>query len=218
MAGPSEVAAATRRAVGNRSVEGKEAAAVTLSHEFPVSAEELWDTCTKADRLAKWFLPISGDLRRGGRFQLEGNAGGTIETCEPGRSFSATWEYAGEISWIECEITEAADGGAYLTLSHVAHLDDEHWPKYGPGAAGVGWDLGLLGLKLYLDGVRENAPEADPAWVASPEGIRFINTASESWRQAHVASGAPVDQAESAAQNTAAFYTGAEHQGAVADR
>jgi hypothetical protein len=30
-------------------------------------------------------MPISGELRVGGSFQLEGNAGGEILTCEPPR-------------------------------------------------------------------------------------------------------------------------------------
>jgi hypothetical protein len=39
-------------------------------------------------------MPISGDLRVGGRYRLEGNASGTIERWDPPRSFAATWSAA----------------------------------------------------------------------------------------------------------------------------
>ena len=41
------------------------------------------------ERIPRWFLPVSGDLRLGGRYQLEGNAGGEVlevlATARPGR-------------------------------------------------------------------------------------------------------------------------------------
>ena len=43
----------------------------------------MWDACTDPERIGRWFLPVSGDLRLGGRYQLEGNAGGEILRCEP---------------------------------------------------------------------------------------------------------------------------------------
>jgi uncharacterized protein YndB with AHSA1/START domain len=38
---------------------------------------DLWEALTSADRIPRWFLPVTGDLRLGGRFQLTGNAGDT---------------------------------------------------------------------------------------------------------------------------------------------
>ena len=43
----------------------------------------MWDAVTSAERIPRWFLPISGDLRLGGRYQLEGNAGGEVLECAP---------------------------------------------------------------------------------------------------------------------------------------
>lgn len=56
-------------------------AAVTLSQSYRTGVDDLWDACTAPERLARWFTPVSGDLRLGGRYQIEGNASGTIETC-----------------------------------------------------------------------------------------------------------------------------------------
>ena len=36
------------------------------------------DALTDPERIGRWFLPISGDFRLGGRYQFEGNAGGKI--------------------------------------------------------------------------------------------------------------------------------------------
>ena len=44
--------------------------------EAPV--EEVWDALTDPDRIRRWMMPITGELKVGGSFQLEGNAGGEI--------------------------------------------------------------------------------------------------------------------------------------------
>jgi uncharacterized protein YndB with AHSA1/START domain len=85
----------------------------------------VWDACTNPERIPRWFLPISGELRVGGRYQLEGTAGGTIERCDPPRSFAATWEYGGDVTWIELQLSPEPDGRTRLQLEHIAPLDDE---------------------------------------------------------------------------------------------
>src|ERR1700747_1695440 len=141
---------AVRRRVGTRVLEAGEARTVTISQTYAAAIEDVWDACTSAERIPRWFLPVSGELKLGGRYQLEGNAGGTIERCDPPKSFFATWEYGGEVSWIELRLTSVEDGGTRFELEHIAHVDDERWAEFGPGAVGVGWDTGLLGLSLYL--------------------------------------------------------------------
>ena len=54
-----------------------------ISAVYDTTLDDLWDACTNAERIPRWFLPVSGELRDGGRYQLEGNAGGTIERCDP---------------------------------------------------------------------------------------------------------------------------------------
>src|SRR5437667_221963 len=76
---------------------------------------DVWDACTNPERIARWFLPVSGDLREGGSYQLEGNAGGRIERCDPPHGFTATWEWGGNVSWIELRLREANDGGEGVT-------------------------------------------------------------------------------------------------------
>ncbi|TDD97260.1 SRPBCC family protein [Jiangella asiatica] len=205
---------AVRRQVGARVIEAGEARTVVVSQTYPVAVEDLWDACTNPERLPRWFLPLSGDLKEGGHYQLEGNAGGTIERCDPPKSFAATWEYGGGMSWIEVRLAPEGDERTTLRLEHIALVDDEglsFWAQYGPGATGVGWDLGLIGLALYLSGDGAAVdPKAVEAWTTSDEGKRFVTLASERWRDANVAAGTADEAgAQAAADRTTAFYTGA---------
>src|SRR5437764_12440931 len=130
-----------RREVGSKVLEAGEARVITVSQAYEGSLDDVWDACTNPERIARWFLPVSGDLRLGGRFQLEGNAGGTIEQCRPPTSLTATWEMGGEVSWIELRLSPEEDGRTRLELEHIARVGDDRWAEFGPGALGVGWDL-----------------------------------------------------------------------------
>ncbi len=79
----SEQINSVRRVVGTRVLEAGEARTVTLSRRYDAALEEVWDACTNPERIPRWFLPVSGDLRLGGHYQLQCNAGGTIERCDP---------------------------------------------------------------------------------------------------------------------------------------
>ena len=201
---------AARRTVGTRTLEPGEARSITISRSYNATPDDVWDACTNPERIRRWFLPISGDLRLGGRFQLEGNAGGTIQRCDPPRSFSATWEYGGDVSWIELRLWPEAEGRTRFELEHIALVDDERWAQFGPGAVGVGWDLALPGLELYLTTGNALDPQEAMAWSSSEEGRRFISQSSDAWRQASVAFGTAADAARAAAERTTAFYSGAE--------
>jgi uncharacterized protein YndB with AHSA1/START domain len=198
---------AARRVVGTRVLEAGEASVVTVSRAYATDAADLWAACTEPERIARWFLPVSGELRLGGRYQLEGNAGGTITACDPPRSFDATWEYGGGTSWIEVRVEPDGDG-ARFTLAHIAHVDDDHWRTYGPGAAGIGWDLGLLGLAAHVEGGGV-APEQAEAWSTSDEGREFITRTGRAWAVADTQAGLDPADADARADRTIAFYTGA---------
>jgi uncharacterized protein YndB with AHSA1/START domain len=177
---------------------------VTLSRVYDTTPADLWEACTTAERLARWFLPVSGDLRAGGRFAFQGNASGTIEHCDPPRAVDATWEAGGHTSRVELRVVPEPDGRARLTLAHSGQAD-ELWDQFGPGAVGVGWDGALLGLTLH---VADPASRPDQAWQASEEARRFYTLASERWAQANIAAGTPEADARAAGERTTGFYTG----------
>jgi uncharacterized protein YndB with AHSA1/START domain len=197
---------AVRRTLGDRVVEAKEARVLTISQVYDTGLDDLWDACTSAERIPRWFLPVSGELKLGGKYQLEGNAGGTVERCDPPKSFAATWEFDGNVSWIEVRLTPEGDSTRF-ELEHVAHVD-ERWDEFGPGAVGIGWDGMLVGLVLHLANPGTAVdPEAAMAWMMSPEGLEFMTASSEAWYEADVAAGADPAKARAAADRTLAAYT-----------
>ncbi len=200
----------TERQVGSRVLEAGEARTVVISRTYDATVEEMWDACTNPERIPRWFLPVSGDLVLGGRYQLEGNAGGTVESCDPPHGFSATWEMGDQVSWIEVHLSAQTGGGARLQLEHISHVDDEIWVQYGPGAVGVGWELGLIGLTLHLASGETVDPAEVAAWSASDAGRDFMTRSSEAWGAARIAAGDDPATARAAAERTAAFYTGEE--------
>lgn len=198
---------ATERRVGDRTIAAGAARVVTINRVYDTDLDDLWDAVTNPERIPRWFLPVTGDLRLGGRYQLEGNAGGVIERCEPPRSFAATWEYGGDISWVEVSLTASGTDRTRIQLDHIA-IPGDHRDRFGPGAVGVGWDLALIGLSLYL---RDNSAVDPPAfqeWSASDDGKRFVTVSSERWGDADVASGTAADLARATADRTASAYTG----------
>jgi uncharacterized protein YndB with AHSA1/START domain len=198
---------AVRRQVGTRVLEAGEARSVIVSQAYDTDIDDLWDACTNPERIPRWFLPVTGELRLGGRYQLEGNAGGTIERCDPPKSFAATWEFGGSTTWIEVRLSPDPDGGTRLELEHIAHVDDDTWNEFGPGAVGVGWDLGFLGMARYLTTGIAADPQRDAAWTMSEDGRQFMTLSSERWRAANIAAGAGPAEATAAAERTIAAYT-----------
>ena len=198
---------AVRRGISSRDHQGTAARVLTAVQTYPASASDVWDALTNPERLPRWFMPVEGDLEVGGRYQLVGNAGGTIERCEAPAALAVTWEYGEEVTWLEVSLTED-DGRTTMVLEHIAHVDDERWQQYGPGAVGVGWDLALLGLGEHLTTGATVDPEAAAAWSMTTEGVAFIERSSEAWADASAADGTDPDEARLAGARTTAFYTG----------
>src|SRR5262245_59851375 len=151
------------REVRSGSRDGAPTKIAIARRTYPTGQADLWDPVTNVERIPRWFLPISGELQVGGRYQLRGNAGGVVERCDEPESFAVTWEYASNVSWLEVTLIPV-DDGTTLELAHEAHVDPEFAKQFGPGAVGVGWDLGLLGLGLHI----ESGAPVDPA-----EGAAF---------------------------------------------
>ncbi|WP_429912198.1 SRPBCC family protein [Glycocaulis sp.] len=201
---------ATAREVRNLERDGKPAVAIVASRTYPTSIEDLWEAVTTKERLARWFSPVSGEFRPGGRFQIENNAAGEISVCEPPRTLDITWEFSEQISWVSVRLYTAGNGHARLELTHLYVVDPDWEEKYGPGAGGVGWDLGLAGLALHVSGEVTAPVEASGEWFASQNYRDLVDATAKAWGEAHAASGAPADEAHAAAARTAAFFKGEE--------
>lgn len=199
------------RRVENRERDGQPVIVAVAVRSYDTSVEDLWDAITTPERLKRWFLAVEGDLRLGGRYQLIGNAGGSITRCDRPRALDLTWEMMGGMSWVELRLVPRGNG-AQLTLEHIAPKDgpgEEHLKTFGPGAVGIGWDLGLLGLERHVA-----APDVtiDPlefqAWTLSDEGKAYVREAGEAWCRADIDAGEDPGTAKAKTARTIAFYTG----------
>lgn len=197
---------AVSREISTRVVNGAPARVLVAARRYDTTVDDLWDALTNEERIPRWFLPITGDLRLGGRYQIQGNASGEITECEPPRRLGLTWGMHGQVSWVNVNLTEDA-GGTILRLEHIAHVPDEMWKQFGPGAVGVGWDQALLGLHRHLSGAGQMDLKAKMAWAASPEGREFVRQSSDGWSNASIAAGTDADEARAAAQRTTDAYT-----------
>jgi len=213
----ADVVGATRREVLLAERDGRPARQLVATRSYPTGAADLWEALTSPTRIPRWFLPISGDLRVGGRYQLTGNAHGEVQECDPPRRFAITWGMGDETSWVVVSLTPEGSDRTVLELEHTAVVPEEFWTLYGPGAVGIGWDLALLGLARDQPGEERLSHENLDVWMASPEGLEFVASSNDAWAQANIASGAEAAEALAGAEQTLAFYTAPAPPAAEAD-
>lgn len=175
--------------------------AVTLSRTYDADVEDVWDALTNPERLPRWFYPVSGDLRAGGSFQFEGNAGGEIRQCDRPNRLQVT--FGGPESIVSVSLAETGDATT-VELTHTVPL-----AMAGSGAGalfvGPGWDGALLGLGIHLR--REFV--GDPVEAAnSPEVIEFNGGSIRRWTQSIESSGTATPEEIAGAREAAvAQYT-----------
>ncbi|WP_063049934.1 SRPBCC family protein [Nocardia arthritidis] len=203
---PAAIAGLVTREVRTGSRDGAQTRIAVARRRYPTDQADLWNALTDIERIPRWFLPIGGDLRVGGRYQLEGNANGVVEECDAPERFAVTWEMGPRISWLTVRLIPAEDG-TELELAHEAPVDPEFWTQFGPGAVGVGWDLALMGLGLHLASGEPVDPAEGIAFPTTPEGVTFVRTAALGWAEAAVGDGDDPAAAHAAALRTVDFYT-----------
>jgi uncharacterized protein YndB with AHSA1/START domain len=154
-----------------------ERVSVLLRRDYDAPIGDVWDAVTQPERIRRWLLPVSGDLRVGGRFQLEGNAGGEILACEPPRLLKVTFGDAASI--VEVRLTARGDGDTLLELEHTVPIE---LAQSGAGAlyVGPGWDGALVGLGLYLGGEAAFDPVAA---ASSPEVLELSRRSVHVWAE-----------------------------------
>jgi uncharacterized protein YndB with AHSA1/START domain len=196
---------ATKRTVEVGTESDSEVRTLTLTWLFDTSEDSLWSACTTADELGRWFLPISGDLHEGGRYEIRDIASGLIRQCRPKRLVVATWEYPPEISSVELRLLPQ-ESRIGATFRHISHVVDSYWIQFGPGAFGIFWDLAFMRLATYLARGPEGSKFDLSVWAASIEGYKFMLMSSQAWCAANIAAGADPAVAQRAADRTMTAY------------
>src|SRR5688500_14375285 len=110
---------AVGRKLNTREREGATVRVVYDSRTYATSTADLCNALTYTERVARWFSPVTGDVRLGGHYQIQGNASGTIARCEPEPGFGLTWEFGGQISWVDVTLTREGNE-TRLQLEHSA--------------------------------------------------------------------------------------------------
>jgi uncharacterized protein YndB with AHSA1/START domain len=198
---PAQIGAIVRNVSRTPREDGGENVVVLARRTYAADPDDTWSALTDPARIARWFMPISGDLEAGGNFQLEGNAGGDILECDRPNRFRVT--FGGETSFVEVRLAPDGNGGTVLELEHTVPIE---MAQSGAGAmwVGPGWDGALLGLGLYVAGEVADDPVAA---ASSPEAIAFSEQSVRAWASAVEASGTatPEQLAEAVEMSMAQF-------------
>ena len=90
---------------------------------------------------------------------------------------------------------------------HEAHVPEEFWGVYGPGAVGIGWDGALMGLDAHLASGASVDPSEAMTFPFTDEGRAFYRAAADGWTDAAIAAGEDADAMRAAGEGAFAFYT-----------
>jgi uncharacterized protein YndB with AHSA1/START domain len=137
-----------------RTIAAGEARVAVFTRTYATTVEDLWDACTDPERLRRWYVPVTGDLRVGGEFQQVNMGSGTILECHPPRVLKVS--LGGGVDEIEVRLAPGTDTGtATLEIQHATTLDshDIGGERYDAiFCMGGGYYPRLLALDRHLRG------------------------------------------------------------------
>src|SRR5918994_4900709 len=125
---PHDQLQAVVRGLSTTERDGHELRLMTVERRYPARPDEVRDALTDPERIPRWLVPVSGDLRVGGHYQLEGQAGGEVLRCTPPTELSLTWEYGGQGGWVDVTLSTIGDE-TRLLLEHTAPVDPGMWEQ-----------------------------------------------------------------------------------------
>jgi uncharacterized protein YndB with AHSA1/START domain len=128
--------------------------ALRVEDVYDTDVDDLWDACTRPERLARWIAEVSGDLNVGGSFQASFTSNwtgpGRIESCDPPRHLLLTMRPgSAEEAEIEAWLTEEGEKTRLVVEERGLPLGDLFYH-------GAGWQAHLEDLARMLDGDPSN--------------------------------------------------------------
>ena len=119
----------------------------------------------------------------------------------------------GDPAIVTVTLTEVDATSTRLELDSVVPADalpPGMWETYGPGATGIGFELGLLGLgAAHRPATHRSPPRRRPHGRCRTRAKASLAPPADAWARAQVAAGESDEKAQAAADATYAFYTGA---------
>jgi uncharacterized protein YndB with AHSA1/START domain len=142
--------------------------AIRVEDVFDTDVHDLWDACTKPERLARWIAEVSGDVQVGGAIHLtftstwDGPA--RVEACDAPHHLLITAEPGtDDEAQIEAWLTAEGASSRLVVEERGLPIDQLHFHA-------AGWQVHLedLGRSLALDDTAHpdgwSAAEPSPAW------------------------------------------------------
>ncbi len=105
-----------------RRIAGGAARVAVFRRSYNAPIDDVWDACTDPDRLRRWYVPVTGDLRIGGRIEQAMMGSGEIVRCEPPHVFVVS--LGGGADELELRLAADGPGGTVLTLEHATTIDE----------------------------------------------------------------------------------------------
>jgi uncharacterized protein YndB with AHSA1/START domain len=142
--------------------------AVRVEDVYDTGIDDLWDACTKPERLARWIAQVSGDFRVGGSieavFTSTWTGPGRVDACEAPHHLLLTMEPGtDEQGEIEAWLTAEGEKTRLVVEERGLPLDRLHFH-------GAGWQVHLEDLGSSLTGTPHpggwTSLSAAPAWRA----------------------------------------------------
>lgn len=106
-----------------RRIDAGEARVAVFTRTYDATVDDVWDACTNPERLRRWYVPVTGDLRPGGRFEQAMMGSGQIVRCEAPAFLKLS--LGGGRDEIELRLAAGADAAStVLELQHATTFDE----------------------------------------------------------------------------------------------
>jgi uncharacterized protein YndB with AHSA1/START domain len=105
----------------HRRISRGDARVAVFKRTYPASIDDVWNACTNPERLARWYVPITGELRVGGTFEQHPMGSGVITHCDAPRELKLS--LGGGADEIELRLSEVGDAKTALELQHATTID-----------------------------------------------------------------------------------------------
>ncbi|MHB1837495.1 MAG: SRPBCC family protein [Solirubrobacteraceae bacterium] len=138
------------KTIGRMRAIDEQRGAIRVEDIYDTDVNDLWDACTKPERLARWIAEVSGDLRLGGTFQTSfvstWTGPGRVDVCEPPHHLLLTMEPGtADEAQIEAWLTPEGERTRLVVEERGLPLDRLHFH-------GAGWQAHLEDLDRSLAG------------------------------------------------------------------
>ncbi|MBV6755784.1 SRPBCC domain-containing protein [Rhodococcus opacus] len=185
IAGQDTSLTTVQRSMGNREIAEGAARTAVLRRRYDAPIDDVWNAITTPDRVDRFFLPLSGDLRAGGSFALQGQASGEILACDAPHLLRLQWTPPGDRGYsdqVEVRLTAEGPDATWLELEHASVADVfRNDPDTGCYGVGTGWEGPLHYLGEYLRGALPDRPSTERYTFDEAEELRLANYRGTEW-------------------------------------